>query len=334
MEKFSSIDRIVGAIPEAEKEQVLEKYAERFDDQSILGLEKKEREKTPEELQIISLANSLTNKVLKKYDLDVFDVPPENVHIMKEGEWPKGDTAIAKFSIRHQAVYSREQISSIALLHKTVHELLHFKSYNSMQVPMGGTKDRVEAYRVGLTVAGREGKEHFFRALNEAITEELAKRIILSLRDLHHPLFAKEFRETKETMAKATNAVSDSGRPLFSEDTFYVQEGESEQLSFWQSAMGRVSGKKERKRILTESFGYTFERSILHSLTKKLFEKNKDRFKNSDEVLELFTKAMMTGNLLEIGRLVDNSFEKGTFRKLGELDALHPFAQREFIDAL
>jgi len=43
-------------------------------------------------------------------------------------------------------------------------------------------------------------------------------------------------------------------------------------------------------------------------------------FTDPEEVFEAFARGMMTGNPLEIGRLVDGTFGKGTFRKIGEMD--------------
>jgi hypothetical protein len=68
-------------------------------------------------------------------------------------------------------------------------------------------------------------------------------------------------------------------------------------------------------------------------LLDKLYEKNTDQFSNREEVFNVFAKAMLTGNILPLGRLVDGTFGRGTLRKIGELD--HDVqALEEFVESL
>ena len=135
MEKFSSFERVVGNISEAEKEQILRDKGERFDDQAFEDLKGKERQKTPEELQIISLANQATNEVRQRYGLENFDIPPENIHVITEETWPREKSA-AFFNSMLQGVAMREKLSNIAFMKTAFHEMLHFKSYNAAQITM------------------------------------------------------------------------------------------------------------------------------------------------------------------------------------------------------
>jgi hypothetical protein len=84
----SSFERLVGDIPEAEKERILREKAELFDNQQFDIVAAKEREKTPIELRIISLANRFTNDLRHRYGLDDFDIPPQNIKIITEDTWP------------------------------------------------------------------------------------------------------------------------------------------------------------------------------------------------------------------------------------------------------
>lgn len=49
-----------------------------------------------------------------------------------------------------------------------------------------------------------------------------------------------------------------------------------------------------------------------------VLERNKGEFSDREEILDLFMKAQVTGNILPVARLVDGTFEKGAFRKLSE----------------
>lgn len=327
MEKFSSFERVVGNIPEAEKEQILREKGERFDDQVFEDLRGKEREKTKEELQIISLANEATNEIRQRYGLENFDIPPENIHVITEEAWPreKGD---AFYNSMLQGIVVREQPARIVFLKKIFHEMLHFKSYNALQVETGESPE-LDEYRVGLTVHTRDGKKMYFVNLNEAVTEEMTKRFATKL--LENPLFIGETKQTKDVITKYPRAVTGSGEPLFDDDTFYA---EVEGKKSWGEAVGRLFGAQEKpKKITTECFAYRSERKILNTLIDKILEGNPEKFQDREEVFEVFVKGMMTGNILPVGRLIERTFGNGTLRRIGELDQ-DMQAQEEFVNSL
>ena len=55
-----------------------------------------------------------------------------NIHIIKESEWPtEKEEQSAFYSPIYQAVAIREQYANVVFMEKIVHEMLHFKSYNS-----------------------------------------------------------------------------------------------------------------------------------------------------------------------------------------------------------
>jgi hypothetical protein len=314
MEKFSSFDRVVGKASEAEKERILQKAAERFDNQAFENLKGKEREKTAEELQVIALANELTNNLRRQYELEDFDIPPRNIHVITESAWKEsGETGSALYASSRQAVATREQPANIVFMEKVAHELLHFKSYGALQVPVD--QNKVGEYRLGLIVHARDGKTEYFRNLNEAVTEELTKRLLANVQN--HSLIKAEIEQSRTIRDRYPHAMGKDG-PLFNSDTFYA---EVEGKKSWGEAVGRMFGFPEpTKKISVERFTYAPERKMFNMLVDKLFERNKEQFSDREEVFEVFAKGMMTGNLLEIGRLVDGTFGSGTLRHIGELD--------------
>lgn len=328
MEKFSSFERVVGNISETEKEQILRDKGERFDDQTFEDLKGKEREKTPEELEIISLANQITNEIRQRYGLENFDIPPENIHVITEEAWPREKSA-AFFNSMLQGVAMREKLSNTAFAKTVFHEMLHFKSYNAAQITSGENPE-LDEYRLGLTVRTRDGKKMYFVNLNEAITEEMTKRFARKLLD--NPLFSDEIGQTKDVMKKHPQAITASGEPLFDEDTFYaeVQGNKS-----WRESADRLFGKLfgSNVKISTESFTYKQERKVLNKLIDKTLERNPDKFQDREEVFEIFAKGMMTGNILPIGKLIEKTFGSGTLRQIGELDQ-NMRAQEEFVNSL
>lgn len=309
MEKFSSIDNIVGAIPEEEKEQILEEYAEKFDNQEFEVIKGKERQKTPEEIELIDVANRLTDEVRTKYGLESFPIPKENVHIIKKNEYPKG-RAPAVYSQHHQAIVICEAPASIAFMNKTLHEMIHMKSYNALQVTTG--KDsKLDVYRMGLGVKTRDGGYLYLNDLNEAVTEEIGIRLLGKLRE--HPLIKKDIEYTRAFVRDRREELTQRGKDLITQDTFYVSADED--------------------GIFLTQFGRTKERAILGALIEKIFDVNSDQFKDKEEIFDIFSRAMITGHILQVGKLIDHSFGEGTLRKIAGLDGKLK-EQREFVESL
>lgn len=325
----SSFERVVGNISESEKEKVLQGKEEQFDNQQFEELLEKERGKTPIERQIIALANRETNRLRQQYGLDDFDIPAANIHVISEDAWPAKKAEVGAFyTPMHQGVAMRDHPSSLSFLARAFHEMLHFKSYQALQVTTGpGAK--LEEYRTGLVVQGRDGQHTYFTNLNEAVTEELATRFVLKHR--YDPLFLKETRQMQTLRKQYPHAVGDKSGNLFKDDTYYAQLLEKPS---WREAVGRLFGMPERsKRIMTMNFTYRREREMLNTLVDRLFTQNKAAFTDREQVFDMFVGGMMRGTLLPLGRLIDSTFGKGTFRKLGELDS-DINAQTEFVRKL
>jgi hypothetical protein len=306
----SSAQRVVGNIPEAEKKQILRDMGERFNDQTFEDLKDKEREKRSEELQIIGLANEVTNEVRRKYGLEDIDIPSDNIHVIDQEAWPPEEKGRAFHNSMFQAVLLREEQAKTVFLETVFHEMIHFKSYNALQVSSGENPE-LDEYRLGLIIHTRDGKEKNFTNLNEAVTEEVTKRYVPKL--FNNPIFAEELEQTRLVRDRNQKAVTSSGEPLFDDDTFYAQE--------------------KLAHIETEGFSYQLERKNLNLLIDKIFKRNIDKFQDREEVFEVFAKGMLTGNILPVGRLIETTFGKGTLRHIGELDD-NIQAQEEFISFL
>jgi hypothetical protein len=310
MEKFSSIERVVGQVSESEKKEIFEDSCNQFNDQYFQELEDKEREKTPIEIEIINLANQCTNEIRKKYGLPDFDIPAKNIHVIKKDKWPR-ENEDALYNSMMQAVALKETSAKIVFMKKIVHEMLHFKAYNALQVKNDNFE--VDEYRSGLTVSTRDGERMYFRNFNEAVTEEMTKSILAKM--VENKLFVEEIKKTGEVMGAHPDAKMSNGNYLFDNNTFYAEL------------------KNGSNEISTARFTKEKERKILNILIDKLFERNKENIKSRDEIFEMFSEAMMTGNIISIGKLIDNTFDKGTFRKIGELDE-RIGEQEKFVDSL
>lgn len=60
------------------------------------------------------------------------------------------------------------------------------------------------------------------------------------------------------------------------------------------------------------------ELNDLLKVIDNLLLKNKGRFSNREEIVDLFIRAQVTGNVLSVARLIEETYGKGTFRKLAD----------------
>jgi hypothetical protein len=318
MENVPSLKAVVGKIPEEEKVKILAEKGDLFESQILEDFKFKEMPKSSEELEIIALVNDATNEVGRKYGLKDFDVPSKNIHVVSREEWPLGNAG-ARYSSGLQASIMREEKRKLVFMEKVFHEMLHFKSYNSLQITTG-EKPTLKDYRTGLTMKTRNGEDIYFTNLNEAVTEELLKRYIPKV--FEAPIAMVERKQTTDIIARYPNAVSASGEPLFDDDTYYASvEG------------GMPNDPNKLVDIHTSTFTYKPERKMLNTLIAKILEKNSGIFADTEAVFELFAKGMMTGDLSTFGRLIDKSFSPGTLRQIGQLNE-DIAAQQAFVQDL
>lgn len=329
-ENSSSIDRVYGKdVSEEDKETFLSYYGEEFREQvnaealqEVMG---KEREKTKEEIELISFCNKKINELRKKYNLESFIVPENNFHIIPKDAWhDKGmhekHNMSAFFSAGFQSVAMEEIKSNIGFAKTIYHELIHFNSYQALVIQEKG----METYRYGLIVTKQtgDGPQPYFKNLNEGLTEELAKRFLLAEYDSEnpHPVLQKEIQEMKYMRKEIGEKLHGSNleKLVHDQELIYATLSETD---------NDVSLKKERL------FSYKEQRSILNTLTDKLYEQNKENVKDREEIFEMFAEAMFTGNIYELGKMIDTTFGKGTLRKIGELDE-NIEEQEKFIKSL
>lgn len=59
------------------------------------------------------------------------------------------------------------------------------------------------------------------------------------------------------------------------------------------------------------------ELADLQDLIDEIYSKNRRSFKSKNEILNLFMKAEVNGSLLPVGKLIEKTFGRGSFRRLG-----------------
>ncbi|MEK7546154.1 MAG: hypothetical protein AAB554_03715 [Patescibacteria group bacterium] len=282
----SSIDRVVGGTDQEQRR--VRKQAEKFfKDQEFDELVGREIPKTREDIEMLELIAAEIDLLREKYGLPSYRVPPENVHLMMPDD--PFMRAPGEFKPAMQAMFLKADTSRAAMMHIAFHEMVHFKSFQSLQ-PDG---EKTSLRRVGLSAELAEGDIVAFGALNEAVTEELTIRFMRKMAD--HP-FIKPEREAKERL--------------------YAKWGKPDRPDFFRAK--QVRGPKGEVEYILQGFGYPKERQALNALIDKLMEKTPERFRDREEIFEMFAGGAFNGHLLELARLIEDAFGQGSFRKIAE----------------
>ena len=72
--------------------------------------------------------------------------------------------------------------------------------------------------------------------------------------------------------------------------------------------------------VIHSSYGssYRSERERLYTMLEEIQKANSEEFKSTDEVFNVFARAQLSGRLLPLARLIEKTYGKGSFRKLGK----------------
>lgn len=305
-ERQSSIHEVFGKnVDEETKSSILRSFEERFNEQKFERLSGSEREKTSEELQIISLVNERTNALRQKCGLESFNIPPKNIHVVSADQW-KETKGNAFFSQLNQGVALKEAESKLVFAATVFHEMTHFKQYGSLHI-LKDTGD-LSVRRSGWTQYRRSGEGRYFTRINEAIVEELSKQFILNNRQ--ETIFKDEVQDMDLVRRSFPDAIDEHGSPILDDDTLYA----------------KILGTKVE-------FVYKKERKILNRLIDGIYTRNQDEFHDREQVFDVFTKAAFTGEQKPIRDLIEQTFGPGTLAEIVRLED-KPDAQDQFINSL
>lgn len=310
----SGISKIVGATSEEEK-QDLEKIKEVFLHQESLVTEE-EREKTPEELEMILSINQKIQKFVKEYGGEPLVISPENIHFLDEQkltpeqkEFIKKQEAGAIYFPDQQAIVVYPQKSRLKMAQHLVHEILHFNAFQSL------TKEKGELYhrRQGLRIWTEKKEGEYFYDLDEAITTELTKK------------FDKQyFQEISYLKDEFNNRESFINHLLATAKDKEEKERIQDIACAYTKITKKKDGSGEITAVIDSFYSYKEKREYLNALINEIYKKNSDRFNNRDEVFKVFTCAVFSGELSEIDRLIKRSLGTGSFRRIANETIGHP----------
>jgi len=228
--------------------------------------------------------------------------------------------------MKDQAIFMRPVDDPVVFSLADFHETLHFKSHQAVQRLYPG-KDIVP-YRRGLEVVTRHGHRSYFRHLDEAVIQELSNRYVQN-QLAEHPLTKEAVAASegrRNLMLRHRNRLSREDAEFLEQLVPYVAElTEKARAVFDQidPAAGQVERAFEDckyRKILVSP--YARDVRALHSLVDEIYRKNSEQFDSKEQVFDLFVAAVIAGNVLPLGRVIEKTLGKGSFRRLGEGEEL------------
>ena len=317
------------------KERVAERYRRNFEEK--IGQEKfgNGREKSPAAKELIVFLTKEVPEFAREYGATPIRLREEHIRFIPSEIFdPFGKTinAIAfegesyeagHYDIRFQEIDIRYD-GPMVLTHLArvlIHEILHFQSFQSLVVNRPGDWTGT-GRRIGFGTGTRSG-EHYFAEIDEAVIDELSDRFMQRIASgaIEHELLQKFLQQEKVAIERMSaqpewrqQIKEEMMRPISKQIGKSALKNIREEDLIHRFALQNISGKG----YAAVSTTYPGERLNLLGLTREIFAKNKNRFASEEEVFTLFAKASMSGNYLELARMYEKTFGKGSFRRLGK----------------
>lgn len=321
----SGVSKIVGA-EAAEELALLNFFKREFEEEKKDPAEKEH----PKELDdLIPIINAHLKEFLEYYGINSIDIPAKNIHIVDQSKLtPQQIELLKQRPDKTNGLYVPEtqliamfldysEGGKLAFLQTLVHEVLHVNSFLSFQKLRGQEAERgykltarseageeetisLGLRRTGFRIRSRSGNVYFYD-LDESIITELTMRF-----DWKYfpqlPQLAGECQRRQEILEGGSRRLGKSIEKLRRE------------------IANVTTNRLEDGRWVTTLKGYSWdkERAKFNKLIDDLYEKNESEFSSREEVFDLFARAVMTERLLPVARLVEKTFGKGSFRKIGE----------------
>lgn len=319
-QKESGINRIVGFENEKEKE-LLEYFRGVFENN---GRNSKEKEKTPEQLEMIERINSGMKDFLSQYSIEAIEIPSENVHVLDKTKFTEPElkkfqeqvgTEYGFYSGLEQSMVIMKDYeeSKLSFIQTLVHEMLHLQGFYSYQKSSPETADitlrkmnelaSMNIRRSGFSIGTANGKRLLFHKLNESVITELAIRF-----EKNHMTRWPELEGELKIRDEIVRQIADR------------EHISTEEVG--QTIAGIKGSESTGYKYVT--YTYHEERKRFNFLIDELYNRNKDSFESREQVFILFATATLTGRLLSIARLIEKTFGKGSFKMLGEASSNKP----------
>lgn len=300
-EAKSSLYQIVG-LNEENREFAKEDFQLAFEDQDSQDWE---REKTPEEREIIDDVLKRIPEFVKQFGGKRLPITQDHIHIIDEQrvpveQKPEFATKAGGFDFVNQAIeiYPLDAYGAYNKLHfaqSLVHELMHFCSFHSIQ--MHPENDIVIERRSGFSARLKDSTEFYFSEIDEALVDRamilFGEKYFSEIPQLAQDLEYREF--IKDLIVK-------DGSPDSAKMVSYIN---------------KIDGKN-----FAVAYGYYKEMGSIDKLFENLYQSNQKTVSSKKEVEDLFLNGLFTGKMLEIARMAKRFGGKKSpklFRQIGEV---------------
>ena len=284
---------------------------------TIEWIERNQIEKTKDEVFLIDQLNKLADDLIrdsvpKFKDIDIPYINTENIHILKDIDFKTiiKSECNALVNIENRGILIKGSFarkSPLVFSSDILHEILHLKGFTSIEVNKEGESFPRRSGVSSLSSIKKEKEGDFhahFLGLNEAIVSSVQKTLLSKIIDMS--MFEKE----KERM-KGFSAVKNKVE-LAKKNGLDVRD------IYWVTESGREGG------VLP----YPKHRELLDYMMGEIMVQYPEKYKNKNEVFKEFLKAHFSGELINLGKIIEGTFGKGSFRVLGEMTDENESAER------
>lgn len=178
-----------------------------------------------------------------------------------------------------------------------VHETLHAQAFSDIEAASFGASLQ---QRVGIRIIRPNRGTTHFKNLDEAVITTLTIRFLNQYGNMI-PVLADELQRRTQFIEALPEGVRERARRDIAR---IVQTPPDSGAGIWRTEVIPYSYPKEREK--------------LNSLIAELLDKNANDFADAEEVFQVFVQAVFTGRLLTLARLVEKTYGRGSFRRLGE----------------
>lgn len=260
--------------------------------------------KNPEELRVFKATNRRIEETVRFYGGEPLKMDEERVHIFPHGYELEAqvEKALGSWDPHTMRLSILRGINVLSTTHSYSHELFHLQSFHSLRLT-SDEKPPIYIDRIGFMLTQKgEYDDKLFRYLDEALTEELSKRVTENL--IRDGIMESPRNEEIELTVADKLGLDDIFQSVPLEEGGYMIDG----------------------------YTYRPARKALSSLVYEIVQQNPDLVE--EEVLNMFFRAKFQGSLLTIGKLIDKSFGPETFRKLAKASGRSEEAFEQFVDEI
>jgi hypothetical protein len=272
--------------------------------------------------EIIVKTNAVVNEYVKEeLGLELEELPESRIHMLKPDDFPEV-LDVSRYSRGVQrkghvfisSEIMREEEPKLEFAKILIHEVLHtkiFQKFSEIPVTNGLHTIKVVApEREGMSSVKRNRYpiERNFEGISEGLTQLLTKKIF-------HRLVNSDPYFREELTAKFRNIERKITRQeLFSQlgaDAYDTEDVEVKRLG------------DRTEYAWTQRGAYHAEQDLVKFICEKISGEKPKKYASPNSVLALFSKAEMKGDLLTIGREIDQVFGKGSYRLIASVPAWH-----------